>query len=112
MLPLGLAMALAGTTLRVPDDYPNLNAALKDAVEGDTVYLSAGTWPYSGNRALHVPIVGQGSATVLERNGSNVLVDMASSSTVELSNLTLDGQGQPILTCEGNGVERNLPMDV
>ncbi|ALN60952.1 leupeptin-inactivating enzyme 1 [Lysobacter antibioticus] len=78
---LALALALpaaAQTTLRVPADYPTIQAAINAAVAGDTVLVSPGSYPerlnYDG-KAITVISEGGPAATVIDGgNSGNVLV--------------------------------------
>ena len=78
-LALSLALpAAAQTTLRVPADYPTIQAAINAAVAGDTVLVSPGSYPerlnYDG-KAITVISEGGPATTIIDGgNSGNVLV--------------------------------------
>lgn len=78
-LALSLALPTAAqTTLRVPADYPTIQAAINAAVAGDTVLVSPGSYPerlnYDG-KAITVISEGGPAATIIDGgNSGNVLV--------------------------------------
>ncbi|MFN8180073.1 MAG: right-handed parallel beta-helix repeat-containing protein [bacterium] len=88
----------ADATIRVPDDYPTIAAALAAAVPGDVVGVCAGEWPGGVVMPSGVRLVGVSRA--LSRvvpdstdPGSAVLsVGNVADSTV-VADLTLDGRG-------------------
>ncbi|MGJ7901233.1 proprotein convertase P-domain-containing protein [Lysobacter sp. 1R34A] len=78
-LALSLALpAAAQTTLRVPADYPTIQAAINAAVAGDTVLVSPGNYPerlnYDG-KAIAVISEGGPATTIIDGGSAgNVLV--------------------------------------
>ncbi|MCZ6682745.1 MAG: right-handed parallel beta-helix repeat-containing protein [Planctomycetota bacterium] len=49
---VGIAATAGGATLRVPSQYPNIQAAMNAALAGDTVLVADGTYTGPGNNSL------------------------------------------------------------
>jgi len=78
-LALSLALpAAAQTTLRVPADYPTIQAAINAAVAGDTVLVSPGSYPerlnYDGKAITVISESGPAATIIDGGNSGNVLV--------------------------------------
>jgi len=100
-----IAAAFAGTTLEVPGDYAELTDAIGDASPGDTIHIAVGTWTIPGGfTSFGVPVIGSGPDTILVRRGNGAIVEAYPGNTIELSNLTLDGEGRPPVWCSGGTV--------
>ena len=53
-LPVALAGVAAAATIRVPDDYPSVLAAVDAAAEADTVLIGPGTWSEQEERVVSI----------------------------------------------------------
>ncbi len=80
------------TTLRVPSEYPTIQAAIDASTEGDTILVAPRTYTGSGNRDLHIwhswPIVLKS-----ESGPENTIIDCEGSSDDPHRGLYLDYYG-------------------
>jgi Right handed beta helix region len=97
---LGLApgRAVAGTVLRVPQDYSTIQAAIDAAAAGDTVQVGSGT--YSGPIDFHAKAItvqsdAGASSTTIQGDGVSVVVTMNANAgeTPVLRGFTVTGGG-------------------
>jgi hypothetical protein len=73
----GAAKAAAASVLRVPQDYPTIQAAIDAAVAGDTVSVSAGTYLERIDfhaKAITVQSVSGAGSTIIDGGGAGVVV--------------------------------------
>ena len=60
------ALSLSAATIRVPDDYSTIQAAIDAAVTKDTILIADGTYSGDGNRDLEIPV----NLTIMSENGA------------------------------------------
>ncbi len=94
-----IASALAGTTIRVPEDEPTLASALNAANPDDTIQLAAGTFDIPSGRDIDIPLLGAGLTTILTRTTGTAVIE-ATDHDVVIRNLVIDGEGRPAVRCE------------
>ncbi len=85
------------------DDAAAINSTILAAAAGDTVYLPAGTYYVSTSIILKsgVKLEGQSrDTTVIKFNGTSdaPIINLTGKSDVEITGLTLDGNGSPYVT--------------
>ena len=80
-------------TIRVPQDYPTIQAAINAASPGDTIQVSAGT--YNENVVVNkaVYLIGENpSTTIINAKGTGTVVSVAASNVV-ITNFTIQNSG-------------------
>ncbi len=93
----------AQTTIRVPDDYATIQAALNIANEGDTVFVVAGTyieniiWPETNG----IKLIGQDSSNTIIHGGNIKRTVFIGSSIIDSSTIF---QGFKITGAKGDGL--------
>lgn len=81
-------------TLRVPQDYPTIQAAINAAHTGDTIQVDAGTYPENVRVNATVTIIGKAPTTTIVDGGENDMVFNIQADNVELNNLTIRNGGR------------------
>ena len=93
-LTLNTKQALSNPgTIRVPQDYPTIQAAINAASAGDTIQVSAGT--YNENVVVNktVSLIGENpSTTVINAKGTGTVVKVTASSAA-VTNFTIQNSG-------------------
>lgn len=87
----------ASRQLRVPSEYPTIEAAVLAAVPGDTIKVAPGTYTESVKLGPGVCLVGSGAKhTILDAGGeARTLVDLTGAPGSAVSGFTLRGTTQP-----------------
>jgi len=111
----------ASSTIRVPTDYPTIQAGINAATSGDTVIVDSGT--YYENIVVNktVTLIGQNKATtIIDGNGIGKVVTIAAS-YVNLTGFTIRRSGESLLLREsgvfldfrsvGSRVSDNIVVD-
>ncbi|MDP6685142.1 MAG: hypothetical protein QGH24_04280, partial [Candidatus Marinimicrobia bacterium] len=90
-----LMVPVFATTIHIPDDYPTIQTGIDAASDGDTVFVSAGTYVENINfNGKNIVVQGEdGETTIIDGNqsGSVVTFDNIVGSTAVLSNFTITG---------------------
>jgi hypothetical protein len=111
--PLGARPAVEPRVLRVPQEYPTLQAAVDMAWYGDTVRVAPGTYKETVKLKSGIRLLGSGAAsTILDGGGLPVkLVDFSQAQDVVVAGFTFQnvarsesGCSQPedVMLCSGN----------
>ncbi|MCB9670989.1 MAG: hypothetical protein H6734_16025 [Alphaproteobacteria bacterium] len=104
LLLIAAPLASAGTTVRVPEDRPNLASALNSAGPDDAIRLGPGEHNLPSGLVLDTPIVGVGPATTLVVNGTGEPVVSLDGGSVAITRLTLDAGGERAVECTNGGM--------
>lgn len=100
---LALAVAAEASTLRVPDDYPTVLAAVDAAAEGDTVLVGAGTWTAREDRWVEIGgFLFLISGSAFPRHGMTIRGEGASLTAIDASGGG-DGQQDIVVFTEPEG---------
>ena len=98
-------------TLRVPQDYPNIQAAVDAARAGDTVLVKSGTYFETVRLKSGIQLLGSGARwTILDGGGAPVkLIDFSGASDVVVAGFTFQNVGtgnvcdaMDVMDCGGN----------
>jgi parallel beta-helix repeat protein len=89
LVPSSIQPVKAPVTITVPDDYPTIQAAVNNAIAGDTVYVKAGTYFENVRITKSLSLVGESSTstTISANGGVAVLID--SCTNVNITGFTL-----------------------
>lgn len=107
-------------TLRVPQDYPTLQAAVDAASAGDTVLVKAGTYYESVRLKSGIRLLGSGATwTILDGGGApGRLVDFSGATDVVVEGFTFQNVGtgsecdsSSVMQCGGNWYSAALYAD-
>ncbi len=101
---------VSSDVLRVPEDFPTIQAAIDASQAGDTVLVGPGTWAESVRLKSGVALTGSGATqTILDARGAaKTLVDFTGAQDVSISGFTFRGVGfaatcgRDVLGCSGN----------
>lgn len=76
--PLTITVSLTiGKTLHVPENYPNIQAAINAAYDGDTIWVADGTYTGPGNR--DIDFLGKAITVKSENGPENCIIDIQGS---------------------------------
>jgi parallel beta-helix repeat protein len=101
-----IKISAAGTTRRVPGDYPTIQQAINAAVPGDTILVAAGTYPEYVCVNKSVTLQGTNRQSIITGgSGSTTRVVDVKMSNVKISGFTVQG---PALSYKGIYVEPPL----
>jgi len=102
----------SSTIIRIPDDFPTIQAGINAAVDGDTVLVSPGTYAGVGNKELDFS--GKAIIVMSENGPENCIIDCDNSGrgfyfhSGESENSVLDGfkiiEGNPTISYGGGGI--------
>jgi nitrous oxidase accessory protein len=89
-----LVLPARAATLRVPQDYPTIQAAINAAHTGDTIQVDGDTYPENVIVNATVTIIGEDATTTIVDGGENDMVFNIQADNVELHNLTICNGGR------------------
>jgi uncharacterized repeat protein (TIGR01451 family) len=114
---LGAQPAFAATVLRVPQDYPTIQAAIDAAAPGDTVSVSPGVYDEmidNGSKAITIESTGGAAVTTIDGGslGPVVILTANSGGSPVLNGFTIQkgrslGDGGGVITSGGSPVIEN-----
>lgn len=110
LVPLGTGEAAAATTLRVPQDFPTIQAAIAAATDGDTVLVSPGTYTELldfQSKDITVESTAGPATTIVDANrqGTGVTMNADAGETPVLRGFTIRNAGEGgIVTAGGSAL--------
>ncbi len=101
-----LILPATADTLRVPQDYPTIQAAINAARARDIIQVDTGTYPENVVVNATVTIIGESDVTTIVDGGGDDVVFNIKANDVEIHNLTIRNEGQRY-----SGVTIDYPYD-